>query len=140
MENLSIFLAANGVVVLLFSSLAGLVLAKALHHSNSSEHWHLLHASGTSRGIMLIALASIVPVVALPSWQLSWATGLVTLFVWTSVCAMTLRALTGEKGFHAGGSSANKVVFLLYTCGTLALPMGLVWILLGLMSAAQQNQ
>lgn len=139
MGKLSIFLALNGVIILLLSSLAGLLLAKALHKGTSSEHWHLLHASGTSRGIMLMALAAIIPFVSLPSWQIDWSSGLVVFFVWTSVLAMILRALTGEKGFHIGGSLTNKAVFLLYASGTVALLVGLFWIAYGLILTAGQR-
>ena len=86
---------------------------------------------------MLIALAAIIQFVALPFWQLCWASGLVTLFVWTSVLAMSLRALTGEKGFYTGGSLANRAAFVLYAVGTLALPVGLVWIVIGLLSGVE---
>ena len=135
MENLTILIAVNGLVILLFSSLIGLVLAKSLHENRTSEHWHLLHAGGTSRGIMLMALAGVIQFVSLPAWHLYWASGLVTFFVWTSILAMALRAITGEKGFYSGGSLANRSVFWLYAGGAIALPTGLVWMAVGLISA-----
>lgn len=130
-KDLSAFLALNGALVLLFCSMIGLLLAKALHEGRVSQHWHLLHAGGTSRGILLLALAAAIEFAGLPHIQLAWATGLVVFFVWTSVLAMFLRALTEEKGFHPGGSRMNKAVFLLYASGTVALPVGLVWLSIG---------
>ncbi|NNK77725.1 MAG: hypothetical protein HKP40_03340 [Litoreibacter sp.] len=135
MEELAAFLALNGAVVLLFSSLVGLALARSLHLGTPAEHWHLLHAGGTSRGIMLLALAASIRFAELPATDLAWASGLVTFFVWTSILAMLVRCLTGMKGFHRGGPAANKIVFYLYASGTVALPIGLVWLAIGFVQA-----
>lgn len=135
MQLLSPLLALNGSFFLLFSSLIGLVLARSLRQGTKSEHWHLLHSGGTSRGIMLLALSASVQFADLPASQLFWSSGLVVLFVWTSVIAMLVRALTGEMGFHPGGSSSNKLVFYLYAAGTIALPVGLVWLMVGFFMA-----
>ena len=128
MDVLALLLALNGVAVLLYSSMVGLVLARNLHRGATSEHWHLLHAGGTSRGVMLLALAATIRLARLPETHLFLASGLIVFFVWTSVLAMTLRGLTGEKGFHPGGPLSSRAVFLLYAGGTLALPVGLVWL------------
>jgi hypothetical protein len=135
MEALSAFLATNGVAVLLFGSLVGLVLARNLHQGKVSEHWHLLHAGGTSRGILLLALAATVNITELSFSSLAWASGLVVLFVWTSVVAMFLRALSEERGFYPKGSRANRAIFLLYAIGTIALSVGLLWLALGFLKA-----
>ena len=135
LENLSVFLAVNGVVVLLFSSLIGLALARALYRDDLSEHWHLLHASGTSRGVMLLALATTIQFAELPPTSLVFASGLVVFFVWTSLLAMLVRGLSGERGFHPGGSHANKVVFYLYASGAVTLLIGLVWLGVGFLRA-----
>lgn len=135
MENLSAFLAANGVGVLLFSSLIGLLLARALDKNEVAEHWHLLHASGTSRGVMLLALAATLQFAKLSPSSLAWASGLVVFFVWTSIMAMFTRGLSGERGFHPGGSWANKLVFYLYASGTITLPIGLIWLGIGFVRA-----
>lgn len=60
MKNLPAFVALNGAAVLLFSNLIGLLAVRALHRDEVSEHWHLLHAGGTSRDIMLLALAATI--------------------------------------------------------------------------------
>ena len=135
MQLLSPLLALNGGFCLLLSSLIGLVLARSLQQGAKSEHWHLLHSGGTSRGVMLLALSASVQFADLPAWQLFWSSGLVALFVWTSFIAMLLRALTGEKGFHPGGASSNKLIFYLYAVGTVALPVGLVWLMVGFLMA-----
>lgn len=135
MEGLAVLVALNGAVVLLVTSLAGVILARTIHVKASSEHWHLLHAGGTSRGVMLLALASTIRLAALPEAHLWWIAALIVFFVWTSVLAMLLRALSHEKGFHPGGPWSNRMVFGLYACGTLALCIGLPWFIAGLLRA-----
>ncbi len=135
MERISVLLALNGVALILFASLIGLALARALHRGEVSEHWHLLHASGTSRGIMLLALSAAIEFSDLSVIGLAWAVGLVVFFAWTSVLAMFVRGLSGERGFHPGGSRTNKVVFYLYASGAISLPVGLAWLLVGFWNA-----
>ena len=84
---------------------------------------------------MLLALAATIRFAELPVLHLFRTTGLITFFVWTSVLAMTLRAITGQKGFHFGGPPANVVVFGLYACGVVAFSIGLIWLIVGLLSA-----
>lgn len=135
MQTLSAFLALNGVAVVLFSSLIGFALARALHRGAVSQHWHLLHAAGTSRGVMLLALSAAIPFADLSPSSLAWASGLVVLFVWTSVFAMFVRGMSGERGFHPRGSPANRAVFWLYAIGAVSLPAGLLWLAVGFAAA-----
>jgi len=121
MERLSLHLALHGMAALTVSVFAGLVLWKVLYRNKDGAHWHLVHASGSVRGVLLIALAAIVDLPALPEWLVSVAAWLFILFVWTSLLAMIIRAFTGEPGFYSGGSVANKIVFVLYAVGTVAL-------------------
>ena len=99
MNSLSIVFALNGALVLMVSMAAGLMLYFSIIGNQSPKDWHLLHAGGTSHGIMLIALAATIHFAALPEWQLWLAASLITLFVWTSVTAMLIRAVAGETGF-----------------------------------------
>lgn len=121
MERLSLHLALHGMAVLTVSVIAGLVLWRVLYRNKDGAHWHLVHASGSVRGVLLIALAAVIDLPALPGWLASMAAWFIILFVWTSVAAMIIRALTGDPGFYSGGSPANKVVFVLYAIGTATL-------------------
>jgi hypothetical protein len=132
---LSILLALNGALVLMVCMAAGLLLYLSIVRDRSPNDWHLLHAGGTSRGIMLIALAATIHFADLPDWQSWWVAGLITLFVWTSVLAMLIRAVTGEPGFGFTGSGANKLVFALYAIGTVAVFAGVGWYVYGLLLA-----
>jgi hypothetical protein len=121
MERVSLHLALHGMSVLVVSIVAGLVLWRVLYRDRDGGHWHLVHASGSVRGVLLIALAAVIDRPALPEWLAATAAWLFILFAWTSVVAMILRAITGDPGFYSGGSPANKVVFVLYAVGTAAL-------------------
>lgn len=127
-RTLAIVLALNGALVLLFCMLAGLALYRTILARGNAADWHLLHAGGTSRGILLIALAATVQLAALSGPATVTAALLVVYFVWTSVLAMFLRALTGETGFRFAAPAVNRLIFLLYATGTVAVFLGLgIW-------------
>lgn len=135
METLAIYLALNGVAVMLVSLLGGLFLYKAIVTDERVSSWHLLHAGGSARGILLIAISAIIQLPALPFWLVSLASWFIVFFVWTSLMAMLLRAMTGEPGFHFSGSLSNKLAFILYLSGTCTVFPGLLILLLGLLLA-----
>ena len=132
MEQLAVHLALNGIAVLTVSAAAGLVLWRVLYHDSGGADWHLVHASGSVRGVFLVALAAIINLPALPEWLLAIAAWLIILFTWTSLLAMIIRAFTGERGFHFGGSKTNLVVFALYAIGAVALFTGCTILIAGL--------
>ena len=125
MKNLPTFVAFNGPAVLLFSSLIGLLPLRALHRDEVLEHWQLLHAGGTSRGIMLLALAATIQFTQLSPSSRALACALVVFFVWTSAISMFVCGIIGERGSHPRGNRASKVIFYLYACGAITLPIGL---------------
>jgi hypothetical protein len=131
-EHLALHLALNGVAVLTVSAAAGLVLWRVLYHDSDGADWHLVHASGSVRGVFLIALAAIIDLPTLPERLLAVAVWLIILFTWTSLLAMIIRAFTGERGFHLGGSKANSTVFALYVIGAVALFPGCTILIVGI--------
>ena len=135
MEQLAVHLALHGVAVLTVSVVAGLVLWRVLYHDSNGADWHLVHASGSVRGIFLIALAPIIDLPALPEWLVAVAAWFIILFAWTSLIAMIIRAFSGEHGFHSGGSKANSAVYVLYVIGAVALFPACAILLVGLLKA-----
>lgn len=135
MSTLSIHLALHGVAVLTVSILAGLFLHRAILKSDNEAAWHLLHAGGSARGILLIALAAIIHLPNLPSWQLSTAVWLVLFFTWTSMLAMILVALSGERGFGWFGSNTNRFIYVLYLLGAIAVFPACLLLIIGLINA-----
>lgn len=134
-EALRLHLALHGLAVLTVSVVAGLILWRVLSRERNGADWHLVHASGSARGVLLIAMAAIVHLPALPPWLLAAVSWQLIFFVWTSLAAMIIRALSGERGFHANGSFANRSVFALYVAGTIALVPACVTLLAGLIRA-----
>jgi hypothetical protein len=135
MDALALELALHGALVLVVSLVAGLFTYRAILGDERIAAWHLAHAGGSARGILLIALAPIMAHLALPAWQRVTLVWLVLFFVWTSVCAMLLAAATGQRGLRFTGSVANRLVYTLYVVGTIAVfPAGVV-LVVGLLRA-----
>jgi hypothetical protein len=127
-DRLSIVLALNGALVLLVTMLAGLMLYRSILARGTLADWHLLHAGGTSRGVLLIALAATVHLADLSATATVAAAVLILYFVWASVLAMLLRALTGETGFRFAGRATSRLIFLLYASGVVAVFLGFgIW-------------
>lgn len=135
MNQLAIHLALHGAIVLTVSIIAGLLLYGAILKSKNEAAWHLVHAGGTVRGVMLIALAAIIHLPVLPAWQLATAVWLIIFFVWTSMLAMIIAAISGDRGLGLSGSIANKLVYVLYGLGTIAIFPGCLLLILGLFKA-----
>ncbi len=135
MHNLATHLALHGALILIISVAGGLLLYRSILKKEGEASWHLLHAGGSARGIMLIALAAIIDLIALPLSLLSIAVWFIIFFVWTSTLAMLIRALRDELGFKWSGSPTNKLVFALYAAGTLTIFPGLILLIIGLINA-----
>ena len=135
MEKLIIYLALNGALVLAVSLLAGLFLYQSIRDDKEQAAWHLLHAGGAARGVMLIALAAIVEYPALSFLQLATMVWLVIFFTWTSMIAMGIRAACGERGLRLTGSPVNKTVYILYAAGTFAIFPAFALLIFGLIKA-----
>ena len=115
---------------------AGLFLYWAILKTKSNEAaWHLVHSGGSVRGVMLIALAAIISLPALPSWQLSTFVWLMLFFVWTSMLAMIIAAVSGERGLRYDGSVTNELVYVLYAVGTVAVFPACLLLIVGLLKA-----
>lgn len=135
MDRLVIILAFNGVLVLTLSLLAGLFLYLAILRDDDQDAWHLLHAGGTSRGVMLLALAALIEFPRLSDQLSTIAAWLIIFFVWTSMLAMGIRAIFGERGLRFEGSFANRLVWIFYGLGTPAVFAGFAILIYGLWRA-----
>lgn len=127
MEQLATHLALHGAIVLIVSVVGGFLLYRAIVGSSREPQWHLLHAGGTARGIMLIALAGTLDLLDLGAGLLTVFVWLSIFFVWTSTLAMLIAAVTGDRGLRFDGSIANRLVYGLYAVGAVAiLPAGVL--------------
>lgn len=135
MDKLAIHLALHGSLVLTVSLVAGLILYRFILKKNSDPAWHLVHAGGTARGVMLIALAAIIHLPVLPPWQLSALVWLMIFFAWASTLAMFIAAVSGERGLRLSGSGTNKLIFILYGLDVVTVFPACFLLILGLLNA-----
>ncbi len=135
MDQLVIILALNGALVLTVSLFAGLFLYLAILQDKDQAAWHLLHAGGAGRGVMLLALAALIEQPALSLELVTIAAWLIIFFVWTSMLAMGIRAVCGDRGLRLEGSFANRVVYLSYALGTVTVFPGFALLIYGLAKA-----
>lgn len=120
-ERIPAQLALHGALVLFASFVAGLLLHRAIRLQRpAADAWHLAHAGGSTRGVLLIALAGAWSWVDLSGGGRVLLAGLLLFFVWTSVAAMFIAAATGHRGLSWHGSNADRLVFALYVAGALA--------------------
>jgi hypothetical protein len=135
MDQLVIILALNGALVLGVSLVAGMFLYLAILRDRDQAAWHLLHAGGTGRGVMLLALAALIEYPALSDQLTEIMAWLIIFFVWTSMLAMGVRAVSGERGLRLEGSFANRLVYVSYGLGTLTVFPGFAILIYGLIKA-----
>jgi len=135
MEQSIIYLALNGVLVLIVSLISGRWFSKAIKSGGNEVAWRVVHSGGSMGGIMLIAFSSLVPLLALSKLNS-------TLFVWFSiigtwlfVIAMTVAAITNERGLKSQGSLTNKGVYFTYMFGAVFTLVGCGLLVVGLYSA-----
>jgi hypothetical protein len=132
MDLLAVFLALNGAVVLAVGLLAGLALYWTIRRQEREAAWHLLHAGGSTRGVMLLAVAATIRLAALPP-SLAWTSALlIVVFAWASTIAMLLGAITGERGFEWSGSPTGRLAFALYVIGVITVLPGFALLVIGL--------
>jgi hypothetical protein len=135
MEQLSIQLVFHGVLVLVVSILGGVVLWRVLLKQDYGPQWHLLHAGGTVRGVLLIALSSVLHFPVLPLTALSIMIWLFIISIWASVFAMLIAALTGDRGLQNRGAFANRLIYLLYVIHAVTLIPAFLILMYGLIRA-----
>ena len=122
-------------LALFVSLVGGLFLYRANLIHEGIANWHLLHAGGSARGILLIALAATIHLPDLSPAYLAAAVWMMIFFVWTSILAMVLRALCGQHGFGWSGPAINKTIYLLYAAGAIAVFPACLVLIAGLWNA-----
>lgn len=135
MDRLAIHLALHGALVLTVSIAGGLFLYRVILKSKPEAVWHLVHAGGTVRGVLLIALAGIIHLLPLPLWLLTIFAWLIILGIWASMFAMIIAAASSERGLRFAGSRTNKLVYLLYALGIVTIFPACALLIVGLIDA-----
>ena len=135
MDRLVTQIALHGAAVLTVSLGAGLFTYRAILQDDRVAAWHLAHAGGSARGVMLMALAAMAYLPKLPTWEFAAVAWLFIFFSWTSLLAMIIAAATGERGLAFRGAPANRLVFALYLVGGVAVFPASIALVLGLVRA-----
>lgn len=135
MEKLAVHLVLHGALVLTVSLFGGLLLYRVLLKDKNPATWHLVHAGGTVRGVLLIALAAIIQLLALPLSQVSLLVWLMIISIWASMVAMILAAVSGERGLRPSGTITNKLVYLFYAVHIVTIFPALFLLIYGLLKA-----
>ena len=135
MDKLPVQLALQGAIVLSVSLVSGLMTHRAIRRDGNVAAWHLAHAGGSARGVMLLALAGIARLLVLPASQLLILFWLFVFFTWTSVAAMIVAAASGQRGQRFEGPNANRLVYALYFVGVVAVFPASVVLIIGLFRA-----
>ena len=135
MDRLAIHLALHGVLVLTVSIAGGLLLYRVMLKSKTEAPWHLVHAGGTVRGVLLIALAGIIQLLAMPLWPLEMFVWLIIVSIWASMFAMIIAAASGERGLRCAGPGTNRLVYLLYGLHIITIVPACAFLIIGLVGA-----
>ena len=103
----------HGGIILMLSQLAGFAFARAIRSGNS-DRWRMSHAACSAGGISLVALAPVVPHLAVDAtgFAVAWIGSTYALCVGTVIAA-----LSGHRGIESGPPLVNRAVYALYLIG-----------------------
>ncbi len=132
MQPLARMLALNGTLLLATAMVAGLLLHVRLRHGHEDPGWHLVHASVSGRGVFLMAAAGILPFVGLAPGQLRLMVSLLLFFAWSSTAAMVVGAVMNVRGQRWEAPAANRVMYLVYVAGAVAVFPAMALMIAGL--------
>lgn len=138
-------LASSGFLVLLIGFLCGAPLGSAINHHRDEERvraWRVAHSSLVGGGVMLLAIAPNLSIVALPSSLKALASGMLCVSIWSFTFALTFGAWKGHRGTQRGTGlgaaatyTANMAGVVLSTIAILLLSYGSIVHLLRTFSA-----
>lgn len=135
MDKSAVYLALNGVLILLVSLISGRWFSRAITTKGNEVAWRVVHSGGSMGGIMLIAFSSLVSLLVLSPWAM-------VVFVWSSIAgtwlfilAMIAAAVTGERGLTNGGSLINQGIYHTYIVAAFSSLVGCGILLAGLYGA-----
>jgi hypothetical protein len=135
MDKSAVYLAINGVSVLLVSLISGRWFSKAITTQGNEVAWRVVHSGGSMGGIMLIAFSSLVSLLVLPHWAMSLFVWSTIIGIWLFILAMIAAAVTGERGLTNGGTQINRGVYHTYIVASFSSLLGCGILLAGLYRA-----
>lgn len=109
----SAILCLTGFVVLLLGLLTGAPLGSAINRNESEEivrAWRVAHSSLVNGGVMVLAIAVVLPYLELSGGLQLFAAALLSLSVYAFTFALVFGAWSGHRGLQKGaGVVANAV-------------------------------
>ena len=134
-EQHIIYLALNGVLVLIVSLASGHWFARAIIKQGNEVAWRVVHSSGCMTGIMLIVFSSLIPILVLPQWAMMLFAWSIIFGTWIFLIALIIAAMSGERGLKSSGSRINRGLFFSFIAGALLTYIGCSILLAGLIRA-----
>lgn len=131
MEWLSQQLVLHGSLVLLTGFLGGMFFARAIKRGKGEVAWRVVHAGASMAGIMLIALAPVIPQLGLPPWAANLIAWSLIIGTEAFVVGMILAAFSGHRGLSRSGGGSNRIVWACYALGTVLTLIGCSALALG---------
>ena len=120
-ERLQLHVTLHGAIVLLAGLLCGLPFGSVVSRAGdeAARAWRVAHAGGAALGVMLIAIAAILPRLHLTNFVASLLAWSLIIGAYGFTLGVVIAAITGARGLSGRGSVANLVVFLAYLVGAL---------------------
>ena len=120
-ERLQLHVILHGAIVLLVGLLCGIPFGSVAARAgdDAARAWRVAHAGGAMLGVMLIAIAAVLPQLRLTDLVASLLAWSLVIGAYSFTLGVILAALTGARGLEPGGSATNVVVFLAYLVGAL---------------------
>ena len=82
--------------------------------------WRMAHMEGILNGMLVILIASVIPVLEMPAKSQKLVGWAVIVAAWGNMIASVLGPLFGVRGLYFGGGAANAVVNLLFSVAVIA--------------------
>jgi hypothetical protein len=149
-SRLQSLLVAHGALVFLVGMLAGFPFALVVLHGmevsppgeagaslpGDVRGWRMAHLEGILNGILLIAVAAVLPRLSLSTRAQSVLAWSLVVTAWGNMIASVIGPLLGGRGLALGGGIANDVMFVLFTVAVVTVIVAMALVARGALRAA----
>jgi hypothetical protein len=149
-SRLQSLLVAHGALVFLAGMLAGFPFALIVLHGmevsppgstdvappGDVRGWRMAHLEGILNGILLIAVAAVLPRLSLSARAQSILGWCLIVTAWGNMIASLVGPLFGGRGLALGGGIANDVMFVLFTVAVVTVLVAMALVARGALRAA----
>lgn len=140
------WLIANGALVFLVGLLAGFAFAFfeigkialwplpgeiVVSLPGDVRGWRMAHLEGILNGLMLFAVAALLPAVRLRAREQAFVGWSLLVTAWGNTVASLLGPLSGGRGLEFGGGGGNRIMYLLFVAAVIAVILAMALICRG---------